>query len=428
MPRALTRRFLVPLAAALVAAAAAGPSPAAAAPARTAADTGFVLGWYDQTQAAVVASGITTQVSESRIWADAWLAAARALDPTYRNVRFRQKATYQWAATATSIHDILAALVPQQRGTLDAALLTTLSYLRNGPARQAGISDGHLAAQRVFIERASDGLDVPSVNTPFPTPSPQPGLWQPTPPTNGPAVQAGEGNAKTFLLGTADRFEPPPPPALGSDVYDRDLAEVDQVGAKNSTVRTPAQTAVAGFWTQPSLSAYVQVLRAAVADGTHSLRDTVRMVAAFHAITIDAQIAAYQAKFHYLFWRPVTAIHAGNTGDPQLKTDPKWTPLITTPLYPDYPSGHSTYAGAAQAVLTRLLGPNPPAPFVLTSFASASGPILLSYGDGAWAELTQENIDARVWEGIHFRNTDEVGAQLGAQVANYDLPLLSRLL
>jgi hypothetical protein len=141
-------------------------------------------------------------------------------------------------------------------------------------------------------------------------------------------------------------------------------------------------------------------------------------VAAFQVVTTDAQIAIYNAKYKYVFWRPVTAIRNGSV-DP----DPGWTPFFTTPRYPEYPSGHGGFAGAAQQVLTAFVGRNAPAPVAVTS-PTDSG-VTHTYTN--WAQVTQEVVDARVWEGIHFRFSDDTGAKVGAEVADYDLGRLQSL-
>jgi hypothetical protein len=238
-------------------------------------------------------------------------------------------------------------------------------------------------------------------------------VWQPTPPGYAAAVQAGQGDGRPFLVHSVQPLQPGPPPALGSDVYRRDLAESWTLGAADSAARTSGQTAVARFWSQTSLNGFAGALRTTVAPhGSHAadrrpLAERIALVALFHAATIDAQITTYKAKYRYLFWRPVTVIRSGSGGP-----DPSWTPLIATPAHPEYPSGHTTYAGAAQAVLETLAGP-PRAPFPLTS-AVAPG-VTLTYRQ--WSQLTRDNIDARVWEGVHFRNTDETGAAVGRRAA-----------
>ncbi len=141
------------------------------------------------------------------------------------------------------------------------------------------------------------------------------------------------------------------------------------------------------------------------------------VVLASLVVTTDAQIAIYNAKFRYVFWRPVTAIRDGSPG---VTADPTWTPLFTTPPYPEYPSGHGGYAGAAQQVLTAFVGPFAPVPISVTSPTDPGSTHVYTN----WAQITQEVINARVWEGIHFRFSDNTGARQGAEVADYDLPRL----
>ena len=177
-------------------------------------------------------------------------------------------------------------------------------------------------------------------------------------------------------------------------------------------MRTPEQTDVAKFW-EPSINIqYVQILRAVLADTQRPLGWQARFVGAFNVITTDAQIAVYNAKFKYLFWRPVTAIRTGSVAP-----DPGWTPLFTTPRHPDWLSGHGGVAGAAQAVLTAFLGPVAPAPIDVTSPTDTGS----THTYRSWAQITREVIDARVWEGIHFRFSDVTGATVGTRVADYEL-------
>jgi hypothetical protein len=135
-------------------------------------------------------------------------------------------------------------------------------------------------------------------------------------------------------------------------------------------------------------------------------------------VTVDAQIAIFEVKYVYTFWRPVTAIRTGSV-DP----DPSWTPLLATPRHPEYPSGHAGYAGAASAVLTALTGPRAPQPVAATS-TTAPGSV---HTYTRWSQIVDETIDGRVWEGVHFRFSDEIAAQVGEQVAAWDLSHLYRL-
>ncbi|MFL6072085.1 MAG: vanadium-dependent haloperoxidase [Mycobacteriales bacterium] len=382
---------------------------AAAAPAAGRHDD-LVLFWYDRTVRAVGAAAFREPVTQSRAWAVSWLAAARA-------AREASSPVAAAAGLATALHDTLAAQVPAAQSGLDSALTATLAGLPQGLAVERGVAAGRRHAAAVLAERAGDGLDTASVDIDWTPPPAAPGVWQPTPPSFGPAVRAGQGRARPFLLPRGDRFRLGPPPSLTSSAYGSALAEVRAVGSGSSTVRTAAQTDVALFWEQNSIDAYVQVLRAVLAGDRQPPARRARLVAAFHALTIDAQIAVYDTKYAYVFWRPVTAIR---TGEPP---DPGWTPLLDTPRHPDYPSGHAGYAGAAQQALEALAGPAPRIPVAVTSTAEPG----VTHTFHTWSAITAENVDGRVWEGIHYRFSDVTGVALGRRVAGYGLRRLAAL-
>jgi hypothetical protein len=369
------------------------------------------LSWFDTTQQTVAAAAYPEAVTGSDTWSIGWIAAARAVDGS-------TDPDFATAAFAQALHDTLVSRVPSQASQLDAKLAATLATVPNGPSKDAGIAVGKTQAAAVLAQRQNDGLDTASVDVPWTPPSTDPGVWQPTPPAFGGATRAGQGDGTPYLLASQDQFDPGPPPSLSSKLYRRDLAEVRAYGAADSTVRTPEQTEIAQFWF-PGLGVHFnQVLRAVLDDTDHSLAWQARFVAAFNAVTTDAQIAVYNAKYEYAFWRPVTAIR-NDAIDP----DPSWTPLDVTPTYPEWVSGHGGYVAAAQAVLADFVGPHAPAPITLTS-PSAPG-VTRTYDD--WATITREVIDARVWEGVHYRFSDEAGARLGKQVAKWDLGRLDEL-
>lgn len=373
--------------------------------------TALGLQWYDLTRAAVVAAAQPEQVTQNRIWAISWLAAARAVDEHHAPA-------FQTAAFATALHDALVAIVPAQAPQLDAALAATLATVPDGSAKALGIAVGRREAAQALVERTGDGLDTASVNAPWTPPAAAPGVYQLTPPTFGPVVRAGLPTARSFLLHANDELRPGPPPSLRSQRYLRALAEIRALGSATSSTRTPAQTDVANFVAQPSIDAYAQILRASIADAHRSLAWQTRLVAAFNAIEIDQQIAIFDAKYTYVFWRPVTAIRTGAV-DP----DPTWTPQLATPRHPEYPSGHAAYAGTAEAVLRALVGPRPVKPIAVTSTTDPG----VTHTYTHWATPTQETVDGRVWEGVHFRFSDETAVRLGRAVARHDLPRISRL-
>ncbi|MEI8410025.1 MULTISPECIES: vanadium-dependent haloperoxidase [unclassified Kribbella] len=359
------------------------------------------LEWYDVTADTITAAGAPTQVTNNRTWAIGWLAASRALLRSPAD-----SAPYNEAALAGAVHETLVTLVPARKTDLDQSLATTLARIPDGAAETAGLAAGRQQAKEVLASRANDGLDPASINAPFTPPSTNPGVWRPTPPSYSPATQYGNRLAKPFLLKSASQFRPGPPPALGSPRYNRDLAEVRADGALNSSTRTQAQTDTATFWLGSSYVLYTAPLRVALAEAAgHQVVERAKLVALFHVASVDTQIATSDTKYAYQRWRPVTALRA--------TTDPDWTPLHNTPAHPDYPSGHNTYSGAAEQVLTTLVGARTAKPYTIGS-PSAPG-VTRTYGD--WRQLTVENVDARVWSGIHTRTADTVGVTLGKQVA-----------
>ncbi|NUT33509.1 MAG: vanadium-dependent haloperoxidase, partial [Hamadaea sp.] len=319
------------------------------------------------------------------------------------------------AALASAVHTALTAAIPDAAPALDAQLSVTLARIPNGRAKDRGVATGRAEARALLEQRTGDGLDAASVNPAFAVPAAEPGLWQPTPPAFGAPQQAGTRSARPFLLDRADRFRPGPPPALGSPRYEADLAEVRAYGAVDSTIRTQTQTDTATFWLGSSLVLYTGILRAALAQSLRPLAWRANLVALFHVALVDTQIATSDTKYAYLRWRPVTALRA--------TVDPLWTPLHTTPAHPDYPSGHNTYSGAAEQVLTVLTGARARHPYTISSPSQPGA--TRTYTD--WHQPTLDNVDARVWSGIHTRTADEVGVRLGRDVAAHALRHADRL-
>ncbi|MEU0585179.1 vanadium-dependent haloperoxidase [Streptomyces sp. NPDC006132] len=387
-----------------------------AVPQAAAADrTSTALTWYDATAETIATAGAPTQITNSRTWAISWLAAARATRSVPAGVERRP---YQAAALAAAVHRALVTLAPSRAGQLDATYKETLDAIPDGPAEERGVAAGERQADLLLTSREGDGLDPASVNAPYPVRPAAPGVWQPTPPAYAPAAQYGNRLAKPFALATQSQFRLGPPPAPASARYAADLAEVRAYGAVDSTVRNAHQTETATFWLGSSLTLYTEPLRVALSRADQGIAGQARLVALFHVALVDTQIATSDSKYAYERWRPVTAIRAGSI-DP----DPDWTPLHTTPAHPDYPSGHNTYSGAAETVLSALVGRRT-SPFDLTS-PTAPG-VTRTYT--TWKQLSEENVDARVFSGIHTRSADEAGITLGKNVARYVLRDAGRLL
>jgi hypothetical protein len=364
--------------------------------------------WFTRTVDTAAATG--NEVSARRAWAISWLSAQRAIDTNHPTPK-----PFQDAAVATAVHDVLIGLVPSRADNLDTALAASLAAIPDGPAERAGVAAGRRAAARTLREREGDGLDPALVNRPFPDPAPAPGVYRLPADAITPTQLAGMADARPFQLGRGNRFRPGPPPALDGETYRRDLGEVRRHGSATSSERTRAQTDIALLWAQSALTAYTPPLRALVADPGRPLGWKVRLLAAFAVATLDAGIAVADSKYTYLWWRPVTAIR--DTG-----LDPAWTPLRPTPAHPEYTSGHAGFAGAAEQVLEQFAGPGTPVAFTITNPNQGVSHV---YPRGTrWSAITQEVVDARVWLGVHYRTSDEVGATLGRQVADYDLARL----
>nr|WP_206314454.1 vanadium-dependent haloperoxidase [Streptomyces coryli] len=409
MPR--SRTALVTLgSAALLAGAVAVP----AATAEPAAEKDTVLGWYDITAETVAAAGAPTQVTNSRSWAISWLAAARATRTVPTGL---DRGDYRDAALASAVHDALTALVPARKDQLDAALQDTLAAVPDGAAEDRGVVAGAREATAVLKSREGDGLDPESVNAPYTVKPAAPGIWQPTLPAYAPAAQYGNRQAKPFLLKSPDQYRLGPPPALDSEAYAKDLAEVRAYGAKEDSRRSAGQTETAQFWLGSSFTLYTEPLRVAVARSDASAAGKARLVALFHVSSVDTQIATSDTKYAYERWRPITAIRAG-----AIDQDPEWTPLHDTPAHPDYPSGHNTYSGSAEGILNALAGPRTE-PFELTSPSAPD--VTRTYT--TWKKLSDENVDARIFSGIHTRAADEAGIDLGKDVAEHTLRNSGRL-
>jgi hypothetical protein len=359
-----------------------------------------------------------------RVWAISWVSALAALDAgTDRPSSARRRRPFEDAAVASAVHDALAAQLPDQASRLDAALARSLAAIPDGDAKQAGIRAGQDAAARTLRDRDGDGFDPASLNRPYTPPPEAPGVYR-LPPGATQTQGAGLGEARPFLLGRADRFrlDVGAPPALATSDYRHGLDEVQRFGGVVSE-RTEHQSDIA--WLAPQMQ-YTPALRGLVRGPGHSLSWKVSLQAAYATATADSQIAVADAKFAYLHWRPVTAIRAAETdGDPLTQPDPTWSSYVFTPWNPDWPSGHAAFAGAAEHVLEYFTGPRTPIPITATIPRGDGWLATLEYRRGTpWSVLTQDNVDARVWAGVHFRFSDEAGARLGRSVGDYDLQRL----
>jgi hypothetical protein len=318
------------------------------------------------------------------------------------------------AAVAAAGHLALVRLYPSHRAALDATLAASLAPIADESARKAGVRLGEAAASRILAARASDGAET-AVSAAH-APGRKPGDWQPTPPDSLPPLDPGWGRVAPFVLPRGSQFRPEPPPSLGSRLYARDFEEIKDVGLATSATRTPAQTDLARFWVETAAQNWNAAARQVAIAQHRSLLEAARAFALLNLAGADAFIAAWDAKFAYGQWRPITAIAAAEEdGNPDTVANPGWTPLLVTPPFPDYVAGHTAYAGAAEKVLGHVFGRNPGVVMALTS-GTAPG-VVERYA--SFDDIARGVVDARVWGGIHWRTSSTRGRSLGAQVGTY---------
>jgi hypothetical protein len=265
----------------------------------------------------------------------------------------------------------------------------------------------------MIAARANDGSSPLQTFLPAST---DPGVWQLTPPAFGPGLFRNWGGVTPFGVRSTDQFRPSPPPALTSPQYTRSYDEVKRVGEINSTERPQDRTDVARVYAAiPPTQVFNTVALQVTAARHLTLPESARAFALLNMAISDALFSVFEAKYFYVAWRPVTAIRAGDTdGNPQTEPDTAWTPLITTPSFPGYPSAHGTGSGAGRAVLERLFGPE--GHDVTLSTAAVPG-VTLHYTN--FRDITDDIADARVYGGIHFRFDQEAGAEQGRRIGRY---------
>jgi hypothetical protein len=302
-------------------------------------------------------------------------------------------------------------------GVLTAEYNGSIAALPKGKETLRGIAVGEAAAADIEQLRANDGRNAPiSDACPIATIPPTPGAWLCTPSTSPPTeVVPWIANMQPFLINTSSQFRAPAPPALDSTQYAADLAETKAYGAVNSSVRSVEQTNVAWFWNANAINQYNQTLRGVAVQHNMDLVDTVRLLAMGELMSADAGIACFDSKYHYLFWRPVTAIRADG-----IAADAAWTPLVATPQHPEYPSAHGCLTSAVEGVLVNVLGTTN----LNVTIPGAYGGLTTLTVSRTYAtaqELDTELVNARIWIGFHYRNSVHAGEAIGHSVVDWSV-------
>ena len=381
-----------------------------------------VTDWNERAAATMLAEGpavANSGLATSRTMAILHIAMADALNSTakrhapYLAALPDAAGASAEAAAQAAARAVLVELYPKQKPMLDAALTTALGRVPDSAAKTAGIAAGERAAAAALALRKSDGL-FGSPDTYRPATAP--GVYVPT-------VQPAVNHVdliKPFALPSVSQFRPGPPPALDSALWARDYNETKALGAANSPTRSAWQGETARFWVIVGTPAWNQAARALCASRSQplALADSARLFAQLNIAIFDAYLAVFDAKYQYHFWRPITAIRNGDRdGNDATERDAAWRTLIDTPLHPEYPCAHCTVDGAAGAVLKATFG-NGTLPQFMLDYAAMLG-VTRQYT--SIQQLEDEVSMARIWGGVHWRNSNVVGLALGKSVGEYVL-------
>jgi len=399
---------------------AATPSSSAAAPPDP------VLEWINIMNNTVLAGG-TPPFFTSRVAAMVSASvfdAVNGIDPRYRPIHVPPNArdgASPRAAAIEAAYVILADAYPTQAPALITQVQASLAALAPTESAQSisdGAAWGQTVANAIWAWRQTDGFAPPPA--PFEgvlaivgTPAAE-GYWRPTPPLNAPGAGTQLATMTPWVLVRASQFRLPPPYALSSAQYAADLNETKTMGAFSGSPRTADQSELALFWQSNTPLTWNRVAAQISAERGLSFQENVHLFALLNVTMADAVIACWDSKYRYSFWRPVTAIREGLT---PADADPTWEPWLDffkpgTPAFPEYPSAHASISGSAALVLASIFGNN-------TSFTviSESRPGTRSFS--SFSSAVSEIADARVFGGIHFRTSCDLGNSLGRNVANF---------
>lgn len=357
---------------------------------------------------------------EARIYAMTHAAihdALNAIDLRYQPYAFARRpdrGISPDAAVAAAAYRVLVHELPNQQAVLDAEYAEALADIPDGEAKTRGVALGHDAAAVIIALRNDDGS---TAQVPY-TPGTEPGDWQPTPPNYLPAFAPGWGQVTPFALTHGAQFRPAPSAYfnLTSRAYTKNYNEVKSIGSLDSTTRTADQSDIAMFWYESSPTGWNRIARDISARQGLNLWENARLFGLLNLALADGYISSWDAKYYYNFWRPVTAIRAGDEdGNRRTVADPAWESFLYTPEIPDNSSGHAVQGGVAAEVLARFFDDDQ-IPFTTTSGAPFPG---ITRSFNSFSQAAKENADSRVYAGIHFRAATKDGLKQGVKVGRY---------
>ena len=406
---------LLPLLALAAAGVAAAPEPPPNAAAAAPADV--VLRWNESALQAIRADKTPPPVA-ARNLALVHLAAfdaVNAVSLAYRPYLVYVTApagTAPEAAVAAAAHRVLTALYPRQAGRLDAELADSLRGVSE-EGRRGGLSVGRHVADKLLAARRDDGT---AGRTAY-RPAEAPGVWRPTPPGYRAALLPHWGSVKPFAVGRPADFDPGPGPALGTAAYTAAFREVKDLGAVDSDRRTAEQSIIAWFWedgagTVTPPGHWNRIAQTVARRQRTTLEQNARLFALLNAALADAAVVCWDCKFKYGYWRPVDAVRkADDDGNPDTAADKEWTPLLETPPFPSYTSGHSSFSGAGAAVLAEFFGND-----AIRFEATSEGMPGVTRRFASFSAAAEEAGRSRIYGGIHYEFDNRRGLEVGGKV------------
>ena len=334
--------------------------------------------------------------------------AVNAITKRYPNGRFDLKASEGAsvpAAVAAANRAVLLKMIPSEQEMIETDYKRALQTIPDGPAKSSGIQLGQEAAAAVFAYRKDDIVE----NVESFRPATQPGIYVPT----AIPVLSFWPKRKPWVMLAANQFRPGPPPDLKSELWARDYNEIKAMGAKIGSKRSDEQTAIARFWETTGAAVYIPVILSVANSQNREVTQNARLLAIVGQAMDDALIAVFDAKYAYNFWRPITAIRNGDIdGNDATERDPSWTPFIETPMHPEYPCAHCIVASTVGTVLKAELG-NAQLPTLSSVSPTAPG---VTRRWTSIDDFIREVSEARICDGVHYRNSTEVGTAMGKSV------------
>jgi hypothetical protein len=319
------------------------------------------------------------------------------------------------AAVAQAAHDVIVKMLPSQQAFADALLITSLASIRDDAKKSLGIELGKMTAASALASRNNDG----AATAQFPyLQGTLPGAYRSTPPNDitGFVAVPGWGKVQPFCLARASQFRPAPPYPINSHAYTLDFNEVKRLGSQNSIYRTVDQTEIGLFWLEPVPTSFNRLARTMIVQKNLGAWAAARLLALMAMAEADANIACFEAKFFYNYWRPITAIRLGDTdGNPNTIGDEDWEVLAPpTPPVPDYPSNHSCNAGAGEEIFKLFFGNDN---MRFTQISNSLPNVTRSFT--RFSQAGRENCLARIYVGYHFRNAIDEGEKQGKKIGSY---------